>query len=301
MDKVFAPRHVLLLLLSVCSSIAAVWAISAQQQSVSAPQCTDDPADWDWATNSLGQGPCEVAAHIEASCQDNQFVIPPIQATQHYTGPDASDSDDMCQCSTVVYSLISACVGCQGAQWTSWPDWNTNCATTLNATLSQVAIPEGMAVPFWAFQGVADDMWDNVTARGAGGLPEANSTWMPGVAESESPTSSNFTIKDALAVGIVGGFLAAVLIGVFGWLLLRCCCKAPASSRLVANSVPNMSEYEVVPSSNLDHSAASSSTTHRLYNPYDPMMYPPAEIHRAQRSSSLDTRALVYNGLPEVA
>ncbi|KAI0046137.1 hypothetical protein FA95DRAFT_1414967 [Auriscalpium vulgare] len=307
MNAVFTPRRVLYLLISAWSPIAGVWAITAQEQSVSAPECTANPANWNWTTNSLGEGPCDVAAHIEASCQDNHFVIPPILATQHYTGPDPSDSQNICECNTVVYCLISACTGCQGAQWTSWSQWSANCATTLNGTLNQSSIPDGMAIPFWAFQGVApDETWDNATARGIGGFPEANSTSVPDTSQPTIVPSGEIN-KGALVVGLVGGFLGALLVGSLVWFLLRRRRKARASAGS-GKFVPDMSEYSAVPSPYMDSFNSSQlETPHRFYDPDDPSTYPPGfqsrETHRVARDSTLSVKtpgASVYRGLPEL-
>lgn len=44
------------------------------------------------------------------------FTIPQLAPGNHYTGPSGND---LCQCNTVIYSLISACAGCQNGTWMS--------------------------------------------------------------------------------------------------------------------------------------------------------------------------------------
>ena len=45
------------------------------------------------------------------------FTILPLQQGQSYVGPGGADDSDLCKCSTVGYSLLSACGGCQGGTW----------------------------------------------------------------------------------------------------------------------------------------------------------------------------------------
>ncbi|KAH9047160.1 hypothetical protein EDB84DRAFT_1463058 [Lactarius hengduanensis] len=78
------------------------------------PNCT---AGWEWSSNSLGQNPCNVAAYLEATCGTGLFKIDPLPQGSLYRGPDVSQSN-LCECNTVVYSLVSACGACQGSsEW----------------------------------------------------------------------------------------------------------------------------------------------------------------------------------------
>jgi hypothetical protein len=45
------------------------------------------------------------------------FIVDPLRPGYSYTGPSGIDDSDLCKCSTVGYSLISACAGCQGEDW----------------------------------------------------------------------------------------------------------------------------------------------------------------------------------------
>ena len=69
----------------------------------------------------------------------------PLPAGYSYGGPSGPDDADLCECNTVVYSLISACDACQGEKWftydchrfifsdpwtlptLSWPEYAYNC------------------------------------------------------------------------------------------------------------------------------------------------------------------------------
>ena len=48
------------------------------------------------------------------------FTIMPLQPDEGYTGPTGVDDANLCKCSTVGYSLLSACGGCQDAQWITY-------------------------------------------------------------------------------------------------------------------------------------------------------------------------------------
>jgi hypothetical protein len=49
-----------------------------------------------------------------------------IPVGTHYIGPSPTNATP-CQCSTVTYSLVSACGGCQERNFLSWTDWAANC------------------------------------------------------------------------------------------------------------------------------------------------------------------------------
>ena len=90
--------------------------------------------------NSLGQDPCLMTAYMYSTCSGgcesfpcyilscidepyrlisfSAYEIDPLPAGYHYSGPwKGIDDRNLCECSTVGYSLISACVGCQGDKW----------------------------------------------------------------------------------------------------------------------------------------------------------------------------------------
>jgi hypothetical protein len=47
------------------------------------------------------------------------FTISPLQPGMEYFGPSALEEANLCLCSTVGYSLASACGGCQQGEWIS--------------------------------------------------------------------------------------------------------------------------------------------------------------------------------------
>jgi hypothetical protein len=50
------------------------------------------------------------------------FTVPVLPSGYEYAGPSGkSKSDDnLCECNTVTYSLLSACDACQGANWLTY-------------------------------------------------------------------------------------------------------------------------------------------------------------------------------------
>lgn len=46
------------------------------------------------------------------------FTVPELALGHTYTGPNITViEDELCNCNTVVYSLISACAACQDREW----------------------------------------------------------------------------------------------------------------------------------------------------------------------------------------
>ena len=87
--------------------------------------------------NSLGQSPCIVAAYLQVACNNGSgslcstplstlltlwqadWLVIALPNATHYTGPDQTKINT-CQCSTVTYSMISACGLCQNRDAERW-------------------------------------------------------------------------------------------------------------------------------------------------------------------------------------
>lgn len=85
---------------------------------------------------SIDQSPCDVAAELAAVCVGGrafslaiplvlfeltpniEFDLEPLDVGYVYLGPTVSNAND-CRCSTVYYSLLSACAYCQGRNYLS--------------------------------------------------------------------------------------------------------------------------------------------------------------------------------------
>lgn len=192
-------------------------------------QCTVTSLDWTF--NSLGQTPCLVAAYLQGSCTGKDFNVPAIDIDEHYINTDP----DQCFCSTVTYSLLSACAICQGAEISSWAIYTTNC-TANKIPISPdgqfpLPVPSNTSVPSWAQQlvqtsGTFDisrartvaEVQNNATNTTSTTSSSSNSqtTTSPTPSPSESGSGSTHSshLSTDTVVGIaVGGGACLILIG----------------------------------------------------------------------------------------
>ncbi|KAH9047436.1 hypothetical protein EDB83DRAFT_1461423 [Lactarius deliciosus] len=184
------------------------------------PNCT---AGWEWSYNSLGQNPCNVAAYLEATCGTGRSL---------YRGPNAGQSN-LCECNTVVYSLVSACGACQGSsEWIQWSQWYINCTTVSTDGTYPNSIPAGTRIPRWAYLEVsAADTWNATAAQSAGDTPEGTATTVSSTSSTSVPSASTSSSSSsnksssstgAIAGGVVGGVVGAtVLVGLIIWYTRR--------------------------------------------------------------------------------
>lgn len=122
-----------------------------------------------------------------------------------YYGP-TKGQNDMCQCTTVFYSLVSACAVCQDREWISWPQFVQNCTT--NWTDFPDATPSYIQVPAYAFLNVTGtNTFDPIAAAEAAGANGTQSSPVV-IAPSSTPTSPSHKTRTS---AIVGGVVPAVL------------------------------------------------------------------------------------------
>ncbi|KAI0093204.1 hypothetical protein BDY19DRAFT_922657 [Irpex rosettiformis] len=146
---------------------------------------------FDWMSNSLGQSPCLIAAYLGAECSNDpaSYVIQP--SVEGYYQSKASAT--LCNCNTVAYSLFSACAYCQtGALvYETWAKWKANCSLLIPPPVSQYPedIPNGTAVPAWAYYNVTDTGFFNVTTAEA--FAQQNSSEIVPPTASAAPSSSS--------------------------------------------------------------------------------------------------------------
>ncbi|KAF8576241.1 hypothetical protein K439DRAFT_677871 [Ramaria rubella] len=91
-------------------------------QAMSNVTCTTDL----WTFNQLGQSPCLVAAALQVACAGATFNVAPLQPGKEYSGPSPGQASP-CVCSTVTFSMISACGVCQSGSIASWSAYKANC------------------------------------------------------------------------------------------------------------------------------------------------------------------------------
>jgi len=274
--------------------LLAVTALSSKlvDASLVFPQCT--VGSFNWTFNELKESPCEVAASLEGVCGGGSFTIPTLPAGQGYNGARQGDSNK-CTCSSVTYSMISACALCQGGGFNPWTMWITNCSNS-DVSLSSypLTIPQNVSVPAWAYLNVTDaGSFDQ-----AGAFAQANSSSHPPDSTSPAPTSRNTSPSSgghssntgAIAGGVVGGVVGLALILLAGLWFLRRRRNQLASKE--AESVKfGHKRLDITDDSNgSGHAPAMSYSGHshnlsngssaplKLYDPNDPSTFPQTPI-----------------------
>jgi len=147
---------------------------------------------WGWTFNSLGQNACTIAAYLMASCYGGAFSIASLAPGGQYVGPTATDVGSQCKCTTVAYSLISACDACQGANWVDWSNFTIHCSVVEPPSSFPYPVPSGTRVPAWALLDITsypNKTWDSSKAFAVGDTPEL----APGAAISSSSSTSSGT------------------------------------------------------------------------------------------------------------
>ncbi|KAG1877992.1 hypothetical protein DFJ58DRAFT_909624 [Suillus subalutaceus] len=236
-----------------------------------------------WMNNSLGQDPCFVAAYLQSACEAT--TIDPLPPGYIYAAPSAALANP-CVCSTVTYSMLSACADCQNATYLKYP----------------INIPTGIKVPNWAYLSVSGASgFDPVAAQSNGDLPESTATSGPtitvtysttisasltsvsasltsslGAATGSSTTSSTNSKSSnvgAIAGGVVGGIAGvAAIIGLVTWYFVK---RRPSST------TPSAAFNDIGGGPGHTQSFYSTNTTtfpmaqqSRLYDPSDPTTFP---------------------------
>ncbi|KAF9486420.1 hypothetical protein BDN70DRAFT_11386 [Pholiota conissans] len=191
---------------------------------------------FDWMFNHLGQSPCTVASALAQACTPSYDIpIPALGPLDNYLGPTPS-SEDNCRCSSVFYSMISACALCQGAEITTWSFYDQNCSSVF-LTVFAPAVPVGFAVPHYAYTDPTangKDFFNTQIAQADNG-PESTA---PPQASSTSSTTTTGGVSipigtapltpkkksnaGAIAGGVVGGLAGlAAIIMIVGGLIRR--------------------------------------------------------------------------------
>ncbi|KIM48890.1 hypothetical protein M413DRAFT_438063 [Hebeloma cylindrosporum] len=228
---------------------------------------------YSWTFNSLNQSPCDVGAALAGVCIGGDFTLSPLDPGYVYLGPDASNANS-CRCSSVYYSLLAACSVCQTRNFIKWSRYKSNCTTVYSQIFLQ-PIPNGIAVPHYAYLDVeADDSFNITVAQAAGGpestrLPTSTSTSSHTTATPGTKSSSGKTNVGAIAGGVVGGVVGlALIVGLIFWLLRR---------RAKTPSAPSSSYDPVMASQNpasLGGTSYTSSPAPKVYDPNDPATFP---------------------------
>jgi len=229
-------------------------------QNVTIAVCDAESA---WFDNSEKQTPCLVAAYLLGACNASGTIadIPPLLDGENYPVPTQSTAND-CQCSSVVYNLMSACALCQlHDSISSWADWNTSCAGySVSPGNYTRPIPSGIAVPGWAyitpdamggtFNGSEIRQSDlNLTESAALPTPTStnSSSTYPISTSANPPAQTNVTSAGsgkspkvgAIAGGVIGGALVIAIICIVA--LVRI--KRSQKSRIAPSVAFSMGNY----------------------------------------------------------
>ncbi|KAJ7219461.1 hypothetical protein GGX14DRAFT_592282 [Mycena pura] len=210
-----------------------------------------------WSSNSLGQTPCLVAAYLGSVCNNGQFTVPAINATEFYQPPtvDQAAKAGPCACSSVYYSLLSACAECQGAEIlqceSKWSTYTTNC-TEVDLTIFAGSIPSDTAFPHWAYQNVTVGNAFNstlaqlqVNAPESTAIPAATSTATPSMAANTSSQSKSNA--GPIAGGVIGGVVLLSLICIAVCWFMRRRRRGVAPSNSISTPMGYHATGEVTP------------------------------------------------------
>jgi len=131
------------------------------------------------------------------------FTLGPIAVGWAYIGPDIPENSYSCICSTVTYSLLSACAACQGPGWIEWSTWVTNCTTVLPPSTFPNPVPTEISVPYWATLDVTvENTWNENKSMSAGGSPEIGPGELIGASSASSPSPTGSTTQTPPVTGV---------------------------------------------------------------------------------------------------
>jgi len=188
---------------------------------------------YNWTYNSQGQSPCDLAASLLGVCVPAGGPLPSLPPGYYYVGPTLQSRNE-CTCSSVYFSMLSACAVCQSRETLRWSAYATNCSTVYVQTFPD-PLPVGVRVPNYAYLDVTIvDGFDPSLAQAAGGAESVGAPSATTSALASTPTSQQSPKKKsnagAIAGGVVGGVaLLGILVIVVVWLLLR---RRPSSEPL---------------------------------------------------------------------
>lgn len=262
-----------------------------------------------WMSNSKGQSPCLVGAYLQAACNNGNWLVVNLPFGTHYIGPTQAEINP-CQCSTVTYSLMSACGLCQKREAESWSAWSYNCTSIYPDEFTE-NIPANTAVPAWAYLDVRTLDQVNLTAAQAdSNAPESTGTAKPTGSLTNTPSSapsssasSHSSNTGAIAGGVVGGVVGLGLIAgaILIFVIRRRQSHMAPSAAFDGYGVPIDSP---LPMSQPVLQGTGAQAPPQLYNRADPSSYPPsATIYTSSILSAPHNQpgqAGHYNFIPEI-
>ncbi|KJA21933.1 hypothetical protein HYPSUDRAFT_41541 [Hypholoma sublateritium FD-334 SS-4] len=167
-------------------------------------------SDFAWTQNSKGASPCQVAASVDALCNNGNWVIGALNSSVMYANPSpVNGTASICTCSWASYNLLSACIACQGfpEQTAQWTVYSFGCAGLESTTFfpANVTLPSSVAIPAWAQKNPTQ--WTDETFNTA----EAKNISAEGIPDFVSGAPST-THKKSNVGPIVGGVLGGLIV-----------------------------------------------------------------------------------------
>lgn len=290
-------------------------------QAISNAKCT--VASLSWVFNTLDESPCDVAAALAAVCNHGVFTLDSLGPGLVYLGPSESVANP-CRCSTVYYSMLSACAACQGNRWISWNEYSVNCTSSYDTKFPR-PLPTGTNVPAWAYIDIT--VSNNFNLSAAQNLQNLPETTAPPASKTSfgfsteraatglpifSPVSNNngsgsSSHAGVIAGGIIGGVVGLSAVGLLFFYYRR----RRRQNTLPASSAFNTTPYASTPyndsvlNMSANPSASITSTPpqlQRFYDPSDPSTFPTTPVPLPNSSyNNTHTHTLVSDPFQESA
>lgn len=246
---------------------------------------------------------------LGGACVNGAFTLAPLQPGFVYLGPTALTANS-CRCSTVYYSLLSACAYCQNQTYLDWSIYDVNCTTLYNEVFID-AIPSSTLIPHYAYLDVVTgNSFSVVAAENAGGpesssVPQATTTSSKTTVTSTAPAHTTAPSKKlnigAIVGGVVGGIAGLVAIGgLIAFAVLRC--RRPSVPIVPVTHTGNSYSSPQNLMTGLDSynsSVPTTMTSGRLYNPNDPSTFPSNAHNEAGAFPSDSVGYNPYTGSPQ--
>jgi len=216
-----------------------------------------------------------MAVALGGACVNGAFTLDPLQPGFVYLGPTALAANS-CRCSSVYYSLLSACAYCQNQTYLDWSIYDVNC-TTVYVSVFTDPIPPTIVVPHYAYLNVSQyNTFNVVAAMDAGGtesspIPQATSATTPVATSTSSSVPGNGKKLNigAIAGGTVGGVAFIVLVGLIAFIMRRR--KSPTTPSTTAYNPygsPQMSGAD------MKYDSVPTTPPGKIYDPNDPSTFP---------------------------
>ncbi|KAJ7649447.1 hypothetical protein DFH06DRAFT_1331813 [Mycena polygramma] len=179
--------------------------------------------DFDWASNSAGLSPCLLTAFVWGSCFTGNWNVPQLPQGDSYANPNSTTAN-LCTCSWAGYNLISACTACQGfdSAVVNWAAYDQSCSGFLTDSYfpTNVTLPAGTAIPFWA--GTDPRTWNDGRFDSAQAQAVAQEK-KPDFVQGQTTGDKKKKPIGAIVGGVVGGVAALAIVGTLVFLFIRKC------------------------------------------------------------------------------